>query len=206
MQEREFNHIQLDALREINSIACGNAATSLSEMLKRKVDVSVPRIRIEAVEKVPEALGGAQKIVDAVYFSVSGRLAGSILLIFPHTASLNMAALLTGEEPGREENLDEFRISAVKEMGNITVGWYTRALADMLKVRVTYSIPGFACDMLGAVLDGILARLALKSEYAVISENEFKAEALAHKMDLVFIPEPEALKFMLKALGAGKKR
>ncbi len=44
----EFDKIRLDAFREISSIATGNAATSLSVMLGKKVDITVPNIMVEA--------------------------------------------------------------------------------------------------------------------------------------------------------------
>ena len=52
----EFDRIRLDALREISSIATGNAATSLSAILGERVDITVPNVMVEALENVPELL------------------------------------------------------------------------------------------------------------------------------------------------------
>ncbi|GAF74510.1 unnamed protein product, partial [marine sediment metagenome] len=94
----EFDKIRLDAFREISSIATGNAATSLSAMLGKKVDITVPNIMVEALEKVPELLGGPEKAMTAIYFSISGQVSGSILLVFSSSESLRLVNILTGQK------------------------------------------------------------------------------------------------------------
>lgn len=201
MAEFDLNHIQLDALREISSIAAGNAATSLSSMLGKRVNITVPNVMVEALERVPKALGGEENITNVVYFSVSGQVSGSILLILSISESLKLVNVLTGKKAPQAEGLDEMGLSALKEMGNITTGWYLRAMSQGLKMKITHSIPGFASDMLGTILDGILARLSLEAEHAVMMENKFMVEKDVYKGHLIFIPEPGALKVMLQALG-----
>lgn len=201
MRNIELNQIQLDALREISSIAAGNTATSLSTMLDKKVDITVPNIMVEALEMVPEALGGREEIRNVIHFSVSGQILGNILLILPTSESLKLINVFTDQEVTQVENLDEMALSALKELGNITVGTYLRALGQELEMKITYSIPEFASDMLGAIFDQILAKLSLQAEYAVMVENEFTVEEVVYQTHLIFIPEPKTLKVMLKALG-----
>jgi len=90
MKYPEFDRIRLDAFREISSIATGNAATSLSALLDRRVDITVPNIMVEALENIPDLLGGCEKTVTAVPFSISGEISGSILLILSSSESLRL--------------------------------------------------------------------------------------------------------------------
>jgi chemotaxis protein CheC len=205
MRSLEIDQIQLDALREISSIAAGNTATSLSIMLGKKVNITVPKITVESLENVPEALGGKENAVNVVYFSVSGRVPGYIFLILPLPEASRLASALTGQAAAQSGNLDEMGRSALKELGNIITGTYLSTVSQVLGLRISHSVPGFAADMLGAILDGILARLSLKAVYVVIVENEFRVEKDVYGTHLVFVPEPEALKIMLKALGVWKK-
>lgn len=202
MAEIELSQNQVDALREISSIAAGNAATSLSVMLGKKVAISVPSIMVEASGKIPEALGGEENIVSVVYFSVSGQLSGSLLLMLSVSESLRLASILTGQKVDQIERISDMGISAIKELGNITIGTYLRALGQALKLRITHSIPGFASDMLGALLDGTLAEFSLKSEHVVMAENTFLVEENTYRGRLIFILEPKSLHIMLKALEA----
>jgi chemotaxis protein CheC len=198
--ELALNQNQVDALREISSIAAGNAATSLSIMLGKKVTISVPTILVEASGKIPEAIGGEETIVSVVYFSISGQLSGSMLLILSVSESLRLINILTGHRVNQTERIDEIGISALKELGNITIGTYLRTLGQALNLRITHSIPGFSTDMLSALLDGTLAGFSLKAEYVVMAENKFLMEKDVYRGHLVFILEPDSLHFMLRAL------
>ncbi len=199
MADIEFNQIQLDILKEICTIAGGSAATSLSIMSERKIDIAVPDIMIEAVENVPMALDGEEKVVNAVYLSISGQISASLFLILGKLESLMMADILTRKEIGLSRELDEMGISALKELGNIIGGSYLTAIIKMSHIKVTHSIPGFASDMLGALLDEMLSQLSLKTKYAVIVENEFKVEDhICINGHFVLILEPADLKLILE--------
>ena len=58
----DLDEMQLDALREIGNIGSGNAATALSEMLNRQVDITVPQIGILEYAEVTESLGGPEQL------------------------------------------------------------------------------------------------------------------------------------------------
>ena len=198
----EFDKIRLDAFREISSIATGNAATSLSTMLGKKVDITVPNIMVEAMENVPKLLGGSEKAMTAVYFSISGQVSGTILLVFSSSESLRLVDILTGQEVDHDvESIDEMGISALKELGNIVIGSYVRVLAEGLKVTISYSVPGFTYDMMGATLDEPLARLSLETKHAVIVESEFIVRDKIYRGHLIFILTPKAVNSIIKALG-----
>ena len=197
----DFDKIRLDAFREISSIATGNAATSLSAMLDRKVDITVPNIMVETLENIPELLGGAEKIMTTVYFTVSGEVPGSILLLFSSSESLRLVNILTGQKVEQIEDLDEMGISALKEMGNIVIGSYVRVLAEGLKLAIGYSVPGFTYDMMGAILDETLARLSLEAKHGVIVESEFIVREKVYRGHLAFILAPKAVNGIIKALG-----
>jgi len=205
MTDMNLNQIRLDALREISSIATGHAATSLSSMLERKVDITIPNILIEPLIGIPDLLGGDEKATTVIYFSVTGEISGSILLVFSPSDSLRLAELLTGQKADQIEDLSEMGISALKELGNIITGSYIRVLAHGLKVKMTYTVPGFAYDMMGAILDNILARLALKADNAVVMESELTVRKELFRGHLILILAPKTVNTIIKALGMWNK-
>jgi chemotaxis protein CheC len=171
-------------------------------MLGKKVDITIPNIMVEAVENVPELLGGPEKAMTAVYFSITGQVSGSILLLFSSSESLRLVDILNGQKVEQIENLDEMGISALKELGNIVIGSYVRVLADGLKVAINYSVPGFTYDMMGAILDEPLAHLSLETKHAVIVESEFIVRDKIYRGHLIFILAPKAVNSIIKALGS----
>jgi chemotaxis protein CheY-P-specific phosphatase CheC len=78
-------------------------------------------------------------------------------------------------------------------------------LAEGLKVKISYSVPGFAYDMLGAILDEILARLSLETDCAVVMESEFVVREQIYRGHLVFILAPKAVNAIIRALGSWEK-
>ncbi len=199
--ELKLTDLQLDALREIGSIGAGNAATGLSKMLNKRISISLPSTKVVKLEKVPELLGGAESLVAAVYFQVTGPFLGTILLIFSLKEALRLVDMLLNKKNGETQILDEFAGSALKELGNISAGSYLSALSEVVKMRLMHSIPGLATDMLQAVLDGVLIKLALEAESALVVDTEFKVEENKVQGHFLFLPEPEGLEVILEKLG-----
>ncbi|MBP2033226.1 chemotaxis protein CheY-P-specific phosphatase CheC [Clostridium algifaecis] len=52
MDYNSLTSIQIDALKEVANIGTGNAATALSQLLNKKVDMNVPFINIVPLEKI----------------------------------------------------------------------------------------------------------------------------------------------------------
>ena len=52
-----YTELQLDALRELANIASGNAATALSQMLGREVELNVPRVLALPLADAVDACG-----------------------------------------------------------------------------------------------------------------------------------------------------
>jgi chemotaxis protein CheC len=196
----KLTDLQLDALKEIGTIGAGNTATSLSKMLNRRINIDIPSARVIALEKVPDALGGPEALVAAVYFQITGAFFASFLLIFPLKAALALVDMLLGRKKGETKMLDDIGGSALKEIGNISSGSYLMALSEVTKLKLVHSVPGLATDMLEAVLDGVLIKLALDSKDAVVLDAEFEVEKDTVQGHYLFLPEPEGLDKMLKAL------
>lgn len=196
--------LQLDALKEIGTIGAGNAATGLSKMLNKRINITVPSAQILPLEKVPQALGGMEKLISAIYIMLTGELSGSILLIYSMEEALRLTDMLMGKPIGATKLLDEFGQSALKELTNITAGCYLQALSKVVNMKMMHSIPAFASDMLGAIIDGILVKLGLEVEHAVIIETEFVVEGGTVKGYLLFLPDPAGLEAILKKIGLGE--
>ncbi|HWR57022.1 MAG TPA: chemotaxis protein CheC, partial [Negativicutes bacterium] len=60
MSDGEFtqlNALQLDALREIGNVGAGNAATALSQLINKKINMSVPKVSVAPIGDVPDLVG-----------------------------------------------------------------------------------------------------------------------------------------------------
>lgn len=201
MEEISFSDIQKDALREIGSICAGNAATALSQLLDRKIAITVPSIRFLPIEEVPQAVGGTDKLVVGLMLRVLGDLPSNIIFIFSQHDALTLASLMTGKPMSESRVISDIERSALKEVGVILANAYLGALGSFVGLGLVPTVPELIMDMAGAIVDYILIDLSCKSQFALLVESEFqepKAKVTGH---FFLIPDPEGLKLILRSIG-----
>lgn len=197
----QLTQLQKDALQELGNVCAGNAATALSQMLNRRIGMSVPQVSIVPITDVPEVVGGTDTMVTAVVLHVLGDAPGVILLLFPQKAALTLANLLTNK--GKTNGvMTEMEQSAIKEIGTILVSAYLNAMSTFTGFGLVPSTPGLVIDMAGALIDYILIELTLVSDYALVIESEFREETTSAKGHFFLLPTPGSLDAILKMLGA----
>ena len=65
-----IHSLHLDVLKEIGNIGAGHAATSLSKMLNKKIDMQVPDVQIVSFDEIMELAGGSENIVAGVFLRI----------------------------------------------------------------------------------------------------------------------------------------
>ena len=203
MSEEILNltELQMDALREIGNVGAGNAATALSQIINRKIDMSVPKVSIMPLGDVPDVVGGADVMVAGVYLRVFGLAPGSILFLLPRDSTFYLVDMLMGRPQGTTEVLTEMDESAVMEIGNILAGAYLNALSHFTQLTLLPSIPALAVDMAGAILSVILIQLGQIGDHALVIETEFTSEFEGVNGHFFLIPDPGSLGTILTAIG-----
>ena len=194
MTVKKGDVLSIDALREIASIASGNAATGLSKLLNKKIDVTTPKASVMKIEDIAEQLGGAEKLFMTVLFRVVGDVGGTIMMMFETTEAHKLANILLGRKTSKDIMFDEMMQSTIKEIGNIMTGSYLMALSDMLDLKMIHTVPSLATDMLQAILDAVLAELALKADEALVLETDFSVHDNDIRGHILFLPEEDGIK------------
>lgn len=193
--------MQLDALKEIGNVGAGNSATALSQLINRKIDMTVPQIAIMPLGDVPDVVGGPDVMVAGVYLRVFGPAPSSILFLLPRDSAFYLVDMLMGREQGYTTSLDSMDESALMEIGNILAGAYLNALSHFTKLTLLPSIPALAMDMAGAILSVILIQLGEMGDHALVIETEFTTENDGVKGHFFLIPDPGSLSTILAAIG-----
>lgn len=192
---------QLDALREIGNVGAGNSATALSQIISRKIDMSVPKVAIMPLGDVPDVVGGPDAMVVGVFLRVYGLAPGSVLFLLPRDSAFYLIDMLMGKERGSTKNLDFMDESALMEIGNILAGSYLNALSHFTKLTLLPSIPALALDMAGAILSVVLVQLGQMGDHALVIETEFLSEDDGIRGHFFLIPDPGSLNTILTAVG-----
>ena len=199
----DLSEMQLDALREIGNIGSGNAATALSSMLERVVNIAVPKIKVLDYNAVCETLGGPEQLLVGILFSISGDITGMIMfLLHKEFAHMVLNSLVGSEFDGYSE-LDEMDKSTIQEVGNIMAGSYINAMASMTGLTIDLSVPTMNVDMAGALLSVPAIYYANISDKIILIEDEFGHDQEGAESHILLIPEVDGLEKIMESLGLG---
>lgn len=129
-----------DALGEIGNITFGSAATALSTLLGKKVDITTPKVSIITRGEFEEAFPKPHVAVHVQY--VDGFQGINSLVIKIRDAQVIADLMLGGEGQPKDEELNEIHISAVQEAMNQMMGSSATSMSTIFNRFVNISPPG----------------------------------------------------------------
>lgn len=196
----ELNSLQIDVFREIGNIGAGNAATALSKMISRKINMDVPKVNILEFKNVAELVGGPEAEVAGIYFKVNGDISGSIMVLLDKKSAKLLTNLLMSRNK-EDDELDEMDISALKEVGNILSGAYLSSLSVLTNLKFTMSVPSLAIDMAGAILSVPVILFGQVGDRVMLIETDFSEGTYHVKSNFFLIPDEGSFEILLRSLG-----
>jgi chemotaxis protein CheC len=190
---------QLDALKEVANIGSGHAATSLSQLMGKKVMVRVPKILTGPLEDVILRIADPNDVVVSVLMYFLGDLTGRTLLLYPYEDGQELTSLLM---PAAQENPAEVQESLLKEVSNILSCSYMNALGELLGLLILPSVPGMIVDMVGAVLSSVVLEFGREKDFIFCVESEFDFGEMDKPLRAYFLllPDTTSLELILKKL------
>ncbi|CAM3357933.1 chemotaxis protein CheC [Marinicrinis lubricantis] len=201
----QLDDLKFDVLREVGNIGAGHAATALSKLLDKPVDMKVPQVRIVEFEEIPESVGGAEEVVIAVFLRVIGDAPGNLFFLLSRDSALSLLSKMVGLEhiPSDEDwfDLNEIQISAIQEIGNILAGSYLSSLADFTQLDMSPTVPSMTIDMAGAILSYGIMQFGAMGEHAVLIDTSFYDGTDRVEGHFFLIPDPESFEKIFSALG-----
>lgn len=194
-----LSEMQLDAVKEIGNIGAGHAATALSQLIGKKIMITIPQVVRMPLEKTSELVGGPQALVAAVTMHVLGDVSAKIILLLPRNSALQMASLLTSRESDERQILTVLEHSAIKEAGNILAGAYLNALTEFLGLMLLQSVPQLIFDLAEAVIGEIAKGFPLDTDILSIETEFMESNRIIHGYFLL-IPDKKSLEIILRAI------
>lgn len=205
MDDYKLSGKQLDVLREIGNIGAGNAATSMSKLINKRIYMEVPSVNIVTFNEITEIVGGPEKPIVAMFFKIYGKVQGSVYFIISIQEAESLVSQIT---QGQQLNLfsdhpNEMAISALKEFGNIMTGSYLTALSDFMNINMQSSIPYLSIDMAGAVLTEGLFQFSNVSDHAIVIDTEIHHDYANNglKGHFFLLPDYDSFPNMFSVLG-----
>lgn len=196
----EITQFQLDALREIGNVGSAHAATALSTLLQRRIDMSVPEVWAVPFEQVSTIVGQLDTPQAVIYVKVEGDAPGKAVFFFPVESAQIVVQALFGTNEIMDLYMSEMAQSALKEVGNILVSSFIMALTQFSGIPLQPSVPALAVDMIGASLDAIFLEEGVLDDTVLFIDTQLTGIPKIEGQ-FIFLPNDGSLKKLLGAMG-----
>jgi chemotaxis protein CheC len=197
--------LQKDAMKELANIGTGHAARALSELVGKHVNMAVPLVEQISLEEVSSHFGDPEMVVCAILARCETIVPSNLVFIMPEEDSQELAEEMLGlvSDTGDFDRA-EIAESALSEAGNIILSAFMSALGDMLGVNLPLSVPAVAHDMLGAIMDIMIAIFGVSGDTAFLVTTPLTFPEDSSRIfsgRILLVPDPDALEGFFGLLG-----
>ncbi|MEB2278517.1 chemotaxis protein CheC [Lysinibacillus xylanilyticus] len=204
---QKITSLHLDVLKEIGNIGAAHAATALSNLLGKKIDMRVPKVEMVSFNDMMELAGGPENVVVGIYLRIEGDAEGSMFFILPIEQANRFIRRLIFDESFdfKKRPVSELGLSAMQEMGNILSGSYLSALSDFTNLKIYPTVPGLSVDMFGAIISIGLIELSHVSDNVIVINTSIFEDGVEDQETVrghfFLLPDPDSFDAIFKALG-----
>ncbi len=192
---------KLDVLKEVGNIGSGNAATALSRLLNKPVDMGVPKVQMLPFEEIAEKVGGNEQLVVAIFFRVEGEAPGNLFFILQPHAAKSLLSRLANIPSDDEDSFNEMEHSALSEIGNILAGSYLSSLVRFHPVVHVSDGSRTSFGYGGAILSYGLLQFGQMGDAALLIDTTFLEGQNQIEGQFFLIPDPESFGKIFRSLG-----
>ena len=193
-----FDQDLLEMLKTIASEGISSAARGFSEMVGRKIEVSNPGLRLVPLLTIPEIVGGPEDDAVGIYLRFDGDMVGQIMMILPYQKAMELVDLLMDVPHGTTQHLGSMERSALGELGNLCGTFFLNALAKLVGAKIMPSPPAVMVDMVGAILDIVVATAGGISDQVLLMQANFMDGPRSVEANFWVIPDMKALQNLIK--------
>ncbi|MCX9012131.1 MAG: chemotaxis protein CheC [Candidatus Methanoperedens sp.] len=168
---KTLTDFQYDALKEVGNIGIGNATTSLSQMVNKQVDISLPDLKLIPLIKVPILVKNADPVVGIIQ-ELRGDSKGFLVFLLSRNSAKTLVKLVLGQAE-ETATFNEMEQSVLKELGNIMSGTYITALSNFLGIAIGLSPPNQVYDMSDAIINQLVGMMSLDVDDVLFLRTEF---------------------------------
>ncbi len=197
----DLSPVAIDCLKEIGNIGSGSAASALSSMLGKGIDMRVPDVRVLDYQHVIDEMGGPEKVITGILVRLSGDIKGMIMFLLEDSFARVVLDTFLDKHDVKVVALNETELSAISEMGNIMAGSYLQALSTLTGLTIDMSVPSMAVDMLGAIMSVPIIEFSQVGDKVLFINDGFVIDGVDIKSNIILIPEMESLNTLMEKLG-----
>jgi chemotaxis protein CheC len=196
-----FNEKLINYMQTIADAGIHNAANGFSELLGQSLSVTQPVVRSIPFSDIPNMLGGPEVEAVGIYLKVEGDFPGQMILVLPYGKAIELVALLLEVPKDSIQTLGSLERSALGEMGNMTGTFFLNSVANLTGLSVRPSPPAVMVDMVGAIMDVIVATTGGLGSQVLMLQATFIYGERHTETDFWVIPDMNTLELFAKKAG-----
>ena len=190
----------LHEFRLVANMGATNAAESLSKILNKRIDLSIPDVTIKPIEQIPKYIGDIDSIYIGIMMPILGDTKGTFLFIFKEDTGFEIIDLLYGMALRKTRGLNEEGESALQELTNIVGSSVINVFGEKTGLVIRPGLPTMVHDFLQSVIDSILVVHNLANDYAIVMDTAFYFENDHIIGNLILLLEGDSLKNIVQRM------
>lgn len=183
----------LAVLNRITAEGARNAAGGLTQMVGQSITVTSPSVSLVSLLELPNLLDSLEDEAIGIYLRVESGINGQIMLVMPFTCALDLVDLLLDNPPGTTQEIGQMERSALGEVGNLIGSFFLNKFSEITGTSNRPTPPAVMVDMLGAILDIIIASAGYVSEEVILLRSTFANGDRSLETSFWVIPDPGEL-------------
>jgi chemotaxis protein CheC len=199
-QTLQMSSEDLNRMQVLANSGIARAAESLSKIVKKRIDLSIPEVRILPLEKIPESIGEIDSVYMGVYMPLEGNIRGTILFSLLEDSGFDLVTLLYGAEAKGVKELSEDGESALTEVTNIVGSSVVNEFSEQTELVIKPTVPTLVHDYMQSILDSILVLHNISNDFALIMNTVFYYQDETIIGNLLILPETDSLKVIVNRL------
>ena len=183
---------KMNIFREVASIASAHASSAFSEMLKKKIKLTLPKVTFISSQEVFKDMAGEKQVVCVETKLLSG-IRGKVSLVLEEKRAYELINRLYKEKKEKVSSgaSTETGLSLIKEIGNIVVSSYVGALGVFLNILI---LPSMLILVNGTFSEVMRSMFTSQEEFVLLIEVLFKEEESEIKGKIYFVLTEEGRK------------
>ena len=184
-------------LQDIVEHGFENAARGFSGMVCTQISILETRICSIPFQQIPTLLGGAENEAVGIYLRIDGEFTGQVMVLLPLEKAMKMVDLLFEKEIGSTTQLGSLERSALAEVGNLICSCFLNEVYKLTKIFAVPTPPVVMIDMIGSILDVIIATMGELREKVFMFQTRFEICQRETPVNFWIIPDPVSLNKMI---------
>jgi chemotaxis protein CheC len=200
MQEIKLSQREKSFMDKLGRLSARTAASSLSQLLNRKVNVKFSELGFLPIEDIQYLLGEPGTVVAGVYHELQKDLEGSLVTLMDLDLAKEQLSYMLNTEVDDDVLLTRKGESTLGELSNILCGSYISTIGNLLDMIVIPLTPHVRIDMMGAITQDIILKLKLGTIYSLTIKTDLLIGNNVINLHILLLIEHDSFEILMKRI------